>query len=178
MIKKISNFKFQISNFGFTLIELLVVVAVMAIMGGVVANLFFQILKGATKAQLSTEIKQNGDYTLSLMGKMIRNAKQVTSECKGEPADAIVIQNQDDKLTTFACLGTGDEVKIASNSERLTSSKVRVSSSCQTFVKCTKTGLTPSLIEISFSLSQLGSPTRPEEAAAVDFKTSVSLRTY
>lgn len=176
---------YHIPGTGFTLIELLVVVAVMAIMGVVTANLFFQTLKGATKAQLLTEIKQNGDYTLSLMGKMIRNAKNIEEtfpenpswKCDSSNRPDIKITNQDGGTTYFNCTGSGDNTHIASNAARLTSSRVRVSSDCN-LIKCTRTGSAPPIVEISFSLSQLGSPTRPEEAAAVNFRTSVSLRTY
>jgi prepilin-type N-terminal cleavage/methylation domain-containing protein len=172
------------SKAGFTLIELLVVTAMMAMVGMVVTNLFFQTLKGANKAGILKEIKQNGDYTLSLMTEMIRNAKGVTSDCNGAAVSSIAIKNQDDRLTTFHCCGSPDFL-IASESgglvcsqARLTSNKVQVSSVCDNFITCTKTGSSPALVTISFSLSQAGFPTRPEEQATADFKTTVSLRTY
>jgi len=165
-------------HLGFTLIELLVVVVVMAVIGTTVAGLFFQTLKGSTKATVIKEVRQNGDYALSVMEKMVRNAREVVSDCNGAPAASLTIKNQDNNQTTFAC----EAVKIASNSAAnsaaLTSAKVRVSSDCANFFTCTKDGSSPPLVEIKFSLSQAGSPTRPEEQASVDFRTTVSLRTY
>lgn len=166
---------------GFTLIELLVVVAILATVGVVAANMFFQTLKGASKAEVEKRVKQEGDYAISIMGGMIRNAKDIEEVfpwvCDGSNRPNITIRSQDDGITLFECSGGGDNARIASNSARLTSTRVRVSSDCN-FIKCTRTGSTPPMIEIKFSLSQVGSPTRPEEQAQVNFQTTVSLRSY
>jgi len=176
---------YNILNIGFTLIELLVVVAILATVGIVSANMFFQTLKGSTKAELTKQVKQEGDYAISIMEKMIRNAKSVESNClsTGVVGSSIMIKNPDQEITTFECTGSGDEAHIASSSAtatvtRLTTNKVKVLSDCGQFVKCTQSGPSPPVVEVKFSLSQLGSPTRPEEQATVNFQTTVSLRNY
>lgn len=162
---------------GFTLVELLVVVTILATVGVLATNMFFQILKGASKTEVLKRVKQEGNYALSVIEKMSRNALEVEdmkSVCDGNYRSSLTIKNQDEATTSFSCTGT----TIASNSADLTSSQVRVSSDCNQFIKCTQTGSAPAVVEIKFSLSQAGSPTRPEEKASVDFQTTVSLRNY
>jgi len=162
---------------GFTLIELLVVVAIMGTVGVMVSNLFFQTLKGSTKAELLKTVKQEGDYAISLMERTIRNAKAVESACVvgGSVVSSITVTNQDDTSTSFEC--DAGNTKITLDGSDLTSSAVVVSG-CNSFITCTRSGSTPPIVKISFSLSQAGSSTRPEEQASVDFQTTVSLRNY
>jgi len=166
---------------GFTLIELLVVVAILATVGMVTATAFFQALKGASKAELTKQVKQEGDFAISVMERMIRNAKSV--DCTGSFGDSLRITNQDGNQTTFHCCSVSSLIASESGTltcgeARLTSSKVVVSSYCNQFIRCTQTGSAPPVVEIRFSLSQLGSSARPEERASMDFQTTVSLRTY
>jgi len=76
---RISNFKFQISNFqkGFTLIELLVVIMVLTTVGLVVGNIISVSLRGANKVNTLTSVKQNGNYTMYQIGKVLRYAKSL-----------------------------------------------------------------------------------------------------
>lgn len=160
---------------GFTLIELLVAVGVMAIVGGLATIILFTTLRSASKSDVMVEVKQNGDYALSVMGRMIRNAKAV-SVCTGA-SNSLTITNPDDKVTTFTTQTIDSLVKISSNSGNfLTSDKVTVVGNIN--FTCTKPTNTPPFITIRFSLSQSGTATRPEEKAQVDFQTTVSLRTY
>ena len=178
---KFLNSKYYTLNTGFTLIELLVTVAILGTAGVIAANMFFQTLKGVSKAEIEKIVKQEGDYTISVMERMIRNSKNVVdadSVCDDSDRANITITNQDDSTSFFECAGSGDNAHIASNSARLTSNKVRVSSDCNSFVKCTQLGSAPPVLEIKFNLSQAGSPTRPEEQASVNFQTTVSLRNY
>lgn len=154
---------------GFTLVEMLVVVGLMILVGGMAVGLFFQTLKGASKTEILKEVKQNGDYALGVMERMIRNAQEIQT-CS---AAAIKIKNPDGNTTEFSLSGSGNQ--IASNSGKLTGSNVAASG--LSFI-CNST-VTPPVVEISFTISQTGSPTRPEEEKAqVSFKTTVSLRTY
>ncbi len=64
---------------GFTLIEILMVVFLLGIIVVIGSNLFFSILKGASKAEITKEVKQNGDYALAVMERHLRNASSVES---------------------------------------------------------------------------------------------------
>lgn len=155
---------------GFTLIELLVAIGIMVTVGALASGLFFTILKQSSKTNILTEVKQNGDYAISVMERMIRNAAGVESSCPGS-GNSLIIRNPDGETTQFSLSGT----QIASTGGMLTGNKVSASNLSFT---CTRTLGKPDIVSISFTLSQPGTPTRPEERALMDFQTTVSLRTY
>lgn len=166
---------------GFTLIELMVVVVILAIVAILVVNLFFSTLKGATKTTVLNEVKQNGDYAISTMERLVRNAQTITSSCDGSSSTAVKILSQDNQETTFDCSGGMQQIASTSSlgTVYLTNDKVRLVSETCSFI-CQKPSLGPQILKIGFSLSQAGqeSGLRPEEKAQINFKTTVSLRTY
>jgi prepilin-type N-terminal cleavage/methylation domain-containing protein len=64
---------------GFTLIEILVVIAIIGILTGITSDIFIQIIRGSNKANVVTEIKQNGDNILNQLERTIRNAEEITA---------------------------------------------------------------------------------------------------
>lgn len=62
-------------NLGFTLIELLVVIGVLIVIGTVSAQIVTSSLRGTNKTNLIESIRQNGNYTISQMGKTIEYAQ-------------------------------------------------------------------------------------------------------
>lgn len=176
-INKAQKSKRKAQNFGFTLVEMLVVVGVVAVVGMMAVNLFFATLKGSTKTAVLNEVKQNGDYALSVMEKMVRNAKSL-SPLTGQTG-TITIINPDGGTTRFSCLLDGSVRKIASNSAALTSQNVTLASCPADLFTVTTVAGKPSVVTIKFTLIQATvSPSRPEERASMDFQTTVSLRTY
>lgn len=160
----------EIKKGGFTLVELLVVVGILATVGTMVANLFLSNLRTAAKTKALSEVKQNGDYALAVMKRMIRNAKEV-SPCPGS-GPPLTILNPDDDTTIFDC----PDNQIASNSGIfLTSSKLQVSN-CS-FV-CEKPPYKPAVITITFTLKKGGASLGKEFTAEIPFQTTVSTRTY
>lgn len=168
---------------GFTLIELLVVTAIILVIIGVISNLFFSSLRGSTRTTLLNEAKQNGDYALSTMERMIRGSVKLVTACSSTPVSLteITIKNSDGGETTFVC-PTSPEVRIASNSATtvgyLTSSRVAVIN-CS--FSCVKSGSTSSaMVKIIFSVTQgLVTPAvtfRPEENVSLKYETSVIIR--
>lgn len=169
----------MIKKDGFTLIELLITIAILGIIGGVGSAIFFTSLKTTSKAEIAKEVKQNGDYALTIMERMIRNAKSVSS-CTGGTVTSLLITNQDGGQTTFAFnLGT----KIASVSSvplgtyYLTNDKVILTGIANNFT-CMRVVNRPDTVRINFSLSQANAAARAEETANTTFQTTVSLRTY
>lgn len=67
-------------NYGFTLIEILVVFGILALIGGLTSDLFASVLKGAIKANTVNEIKQNGNYALHYIERVVRNSNYVYSD--------------------------------------------------------------------------------------------------
>lgn len=158
---------------GFTLVELLVVVGIMAIVGTMTANLFLSNLRTAAKTKALTEVKQNGDYALEVMRRMIRNAREIKSSCPGS-GTSLMILNPDENTTTFDCSGA----QIASNTATfLTSGKLEVKSGSCSFV-CEKPLSKPAVVTITFTLKKGEASLGKEFTAEIPFQTTVSTRTY
>jgi len=162
---------------GFTLIEIIVVVGILGIIMIMGSNLFFSILRGSTKTKILQLVKQNGDYAISVMGRMIRNARSVSGS-----GSSITIVNPDGRPTTFSCsdLDANGANEISSNSARLINDEVKVINNCSNVfsVIAGEVGTRPDVVTINFTLSQAGVTTRPEERASVNFQTTISLRNY
>jgi prepilin-type N-terminal cleavage/methylation domain-containing protein len=176
-IAKVFFSKKQRTSEGFTLIEVLVTTAIFIVIVTIGTNSFMTIMRNAAKTKVISLIKLEGNYSLSAMERMIRNARQVMS-CG---SDAVTIENPDHNLTTFRFCGNPDNL-IASQSGSLTCSQARLTSD-QTVLEsgaftCSPpaTELTPYVVGISFTLRQAGTSTRVEDLAAIDFQTTVSLR--
>ncbi len=161
---------------GFTLIEVLMVVFVMGTVLVVSGNLFFSVLKGASKTELTKQVKQNGDYALGVMERSIRNAKSIKT-CSSVN---LMIINQDGSETEFKPLAENDVVKIASGSSALTGKDVTLGQNYpgSLYFDCDSISLTPPKVTVSFTLRQKGASTRPEEQASLSFQETISLRTY
>lgn len=165
-------------NIGYTLIELLIVVAILGTVGFAATQIFFTVLQSTAKADLTREVKQNGDYALSIMERAIRNATSLdnVNPCPFPPPSRSSLQINNPgtpaTTTTFSLSGT----RINSTGGTLTSDKVSASNLSFT---CTKFNGKPDLVTISFTLTQANtSATRPEETARMNFQTTVSLRNY
>jgi len=161
---------------GFTLIEMMIVVSLLGIIAVVGSGAFFSILRGSTKTKTLQMVKQNGDYAISVMERMIRNARALVSPTEDSTVTSIKIKNPDGKETTFSC--GGPQATIASNGASLLSSEVKVNN-CNIFeVTVGQPEIRPAVVKINFNLSPEVSSTRPEEQATVNFQTTVTLRNY
>lgn len=173
---------------GFTLIEVLMVVFLLGIVVVIGSNLFFSILKGASKAEITKEVKQNGDYAMNVMERMMRNAQEIVQNSDGQictpTMNKIKITNPDGNRTEFKCILQDEVTKIASSSAsgtgNLTGKNVTLGTSCSAAslsFSC-DSSKNPPVVNISFDLSQKGTGLRPEEKAQIHFQTTVGLRTY
>ena len=72
-LTKMKNLKLKIKNFenGFTLIELLVSLLVLISVGVVTVGILTSSLRGATKANVVNNIRQNGSYAIIQMSRVI-----------------------------------------------------------------------------------------------------------
>lgn len=154
---------------GFTLIEMIVVTMIIGLLMVTVSAVFFATLRGSVKNQHLTEVKQNGNYALSVMERMLRNARGI-QDCTAGMHD-LTLTNPDGEVTTF----TFGADKIASNSSDLTTSRVIVSNGR---FDCLATLGQPDRVQIVFSVSQSSTSVRPEEQATANFQTTVTLRNY
>jgi prepilin-type N-terminal cleavage/methylation domain-containing protein len=180
------------SNKGFTLLETLIAVSVMATIGSLIAQVFFTTTRTNTKTEALKEVKQNGDFALDVMTRMVRNSLSVSSSCAstGTTLGALDIQNSDGDTTEFGCYydDANKITRIASTSaatgttEYLTSINTTLGgASCAdannslSFV-CTSFPGDPDHIVITFRLAQRGVSIDQFEKANMQFQTTVSAR--
>ncbi len=164
----------------FTLIELLVVMGVFLAVAAVVGGILFSTLRGSQKSTTIDTVRENGNFALGSMTKMIRQAQNVTypTNCFAPiptPVSRIELTPGDGSNTTiFTCDDTSK--KIASNSSDLIdTTRVNLISGSCSFI-CTQTAGQPPSVRIKFRLSQAGTSSFSESQAALDFDTSVTLR--
>lgn len=168
---------------GFTFMEILVAAGIIALISGVSAQVFLTASRNAVKSDLIRNIKQNGEYSLEIMSRMIQSAKSI-SACTGAPSASFAIENADDGVTTFGCALDGAVTRIASGSATgtaflttagLTLGGPSCAQSSLIFLCTPKAGL-PATVRIIFSLSQIGDPVKNFEKATIPFQTTVTMR--
>ena len=163
----------MVKKTGFTLVEMLIVTAVFMLLGVLLVNSLFSILKSNTKAELMKEIRQSGSYALDVMSKMITNGIITDTNCSAANS-SIVIKNPDGGETTFEC--SGDPAYIASNSAQLTNIQQIKISSCSSVFQCEVIGENTRKVIINFVLRQKGSSPRPEDQAQQTFQRVIMVR--
>lgn len=174
---------------GFTLLEILVTVSVLMIVGILLTQVFVTTIRTSTKSEIAKEVKQNGDFALDSMTRMIQNAQDVTTDCvdTGSVGSTITIKNIDGGVTTFECKSYGNSTasavfRIASTSATsryLTGPNVTLTGAdCTNALNFTCTLLPSSKksVGISFSLAQKGTPRNLYDQASEKFTTTVTLR--
>lgn len=73
---KIKNLELRIkNNRGYTLVELLAVIVIMVVVGSIVATIIVNSLRGTSKTNVLNSVRQNGNYTILQMSKMIAYAQ-------------------------------------------------------------------------------------------------------
>ncbi len=171
---------------GFTIIEIVVTVGILAVVAVVGTNIFFTVLRSSSKSKVLTTVKQNGDYALSVMERMIRKSEKIVLNSDDQTCvlgmTKFKIVNLDQQETEFEFVDMDGDLSngydyVASNASRLTSDEVKITN--PTF-DCTKdSDFIPSSITIKFTVSQntVATP-RPEEDASVDFQTTIVTRNY
>ena len=195
-LKKRLKFSFggagQEGGAGFTLIETLMVVFLMGIVLVAGGNIFFGIMKGASKAEVQREIKQNGEYALAIMERMIRNSIGIEDCSTGV---SLTIRSPGpsggptSNQTIFQLVADNDVDKIASSSGAPVASNLfltgdNVNTASLTFTCYPEDFASPEDIRrigINFTLTPKGitaGEVPPEMYAEINFQTSISLRNF
>lgn len=150
---------------GFTLIELLVVLSIIALISVATGNIFYSTLRTSSKTQISSDLKQKGNYALAVMERMIRGAKE--AECVTNQQLRIVYK--DDLETIFICSG-GSNGEIASSSAH--SSTLLSPINCDNFNFICN----PPQVNINFTVNQNPTNPLPFKRSEIEFQTTVTAR--
>ncbi len=190
-IKKISLFIrliFNLArlNYGFTLVELLVAITLVGIIGVLVTQAFIIGLNAQAKSEVMKEVKQNGDYAISVIEQMVRNARDITGQsCNETSSLGFTIENQDGYATTFACSSENSNISSISatlegeiiSAVSLTTNKVTVTN-CSFRIVCPTPPVSPKYVFVNFTISQLGESVPVRSRASQEYQTTISLRNY
>jgi type II secretory pathway pseudopilin PulG len=180
---QITNFKLQIQTskisiinwkfpLGFTLIELLISMTILILIGSVMIIIFFSAIRGTNKSQSMILLRQDGNYALTQMTKLVRLAKNV--RCTATDTKSVIITAADYNIdTTLRCSTVADT--ISSESANGTFYLIRnpqktVISACSFTCGTTGTKLSQ-FVAFSFTLA---SP--DPKLGSADFSTTVLLR--
>lgn len=169
---------------GFTLIELLVVTALSIIIIIGAASLFFTSIINNAHKDVITTVKQEGDYALSQMEFLLRNATRLESNPSTPTAPdctpgmkTITFRSQDNGITTLAVVNN----KIASSSGAqtvyLTSDAVTLSDQDPLF-ECQQVSNVGGYIQIHFALTKQNTDFSVPNTVTNTFTTSVNLRSF
>ncbi len=190
---KISNFKFQISNFksGYTLVELLAVTSIIVIVSGLIVGVLYSTLRGGNKTRITNDVSQNANYALSVISNTAINAQSVTevggsgvSDCTANPSGtSIEFEQQDGRFIRFSCDALSES--IASSSAGVTTylidnNAVRVDPATCSF-SCIQRNANPyaqPIITVSFTVSQRAGTSTFENIASSSTSASITMRNY
>lgn len=163
----------QSSN-GFSLIEILVVLSIFVVIAVIANQVFFSTLRGGSKSEATTLVKQEGNYALSVIERGLQSAQSVTSVCNdpGVSLSSIGYLDSTGASASFSCQ-TG-YVASGSANLRLTTDKVTlVANSCKFY--CFKEGGVAT-VSAQFTLKRAGTGLSPREQTQLEFKTRILLR--
>lgn len=163
------------SQKGFTIFEILLVTVLFVVISLVANQAFFSTLRGGTKSQVTTIVKENGNYAVSVMQRALLSAKNIAVSPACGPQQ-VYYNDFNGTTSSFACINTGASGYIASGSAQLTSNEVAVTA-CS--ITCSTTGGVPSVL-FNFTLTQKAAAdtARPEQSDSFQVQTQVSLRNH
>lgn len=176
------NFSFKSkTDSGFSLIELLVGVAIMITTTTIVLSIIISSFRISSKTTASSIVRQNGNYTLSQVSRMLQFADSfegafvnagdstATACALGLTVNRIDIKYNKNDIS-FVC--TNSDITIDGKSS-INTNNIQVSS-CS-FI-CTQPGSEGPVIKINFDLTTGDLNTPIENRASVNFSTTVKMR--
>lgn len=175
MIRKVLSFNKAVdgislkNNRGISLVEVMVVVTVFSILAIISTRAVLLTLRGSQKSDAAASVRENLDFALSVMERLIRNAATVscTSNLRVDYTD------QNGEAAYFSCENVGESGYIASSSARLTSTEVSVTA-CNITCVSSEAGIPPSVeMDVTAKNKEEGT-----YGAQVSAATKILLRTY
>lgn len=164
--------KLGFGNFGYSLIEMLVVVFIFTIVALIISQSIGTSLKNSRKSEDVSIVKENIEYALSTMERLLRNAKRI--DCITPNKTRLEYIDENDKKASFVCMENSYIASVsASASVRLTSPEVDITNTnCEIFsYDCDGK-------DISISVTAKRTGKEGAEAQTVTYKTRILLRSY
>lgn len=153
---------------GISLIEILVVVTIFAILGILVTRSVILTLQGSQKSVGLVSVRENLDYSMSIIERQIRNADAV--DCVNSTGTNLIYTDQYGRSSTFSCNGS----TVASGSGILTNDAVRVTGCTFTCVAATSTNQP----YVDISLTGQSATLTGAQNSSVTTNTRIYLRDY
>lgn len=165
--------------------------SIASIVGILITQVFFTTTRSNTKTELLKDVKQNGEFALGQIERLIHNAQGIVSTCSvsGTQLTSLVITNPNNDTTTIGCMYDATEgvTRIAStsgsgNTEYLTSSSITIGgTSCADINNslsfyCAAHPDEPPSIRIQFSLQKKGIQLDQTEKSTASFQTTITAR--
>lgn len=156
---------------GLSLIEILVVITIFAVLGVIISSSVILTIQGTKKTEALIRVRENVNYSLSVMDRNLKNANSITS-CTD--SQSIAYLDQYGRSSTFSCVGVGsDNAYIASGSSRLTASSTKIISCSIICVQPADLSQPPS---ITVSVSAKDSLFSGSQSASISAQTEIYLR--
>lgn len=152
---------------GISLIEILVVVTIFAFLGIIISSSIILTLQGSKKSESVVTVRENLDYSMSIIERQIRNADSIT-DCS---TNIINYVDQFGKTSSFSIA----DFAVASGSAILTSDAVKITSN-SSFNCYLATPNTQPYIDII--LTAQSATLTGAQASSVTTTTRIYLRTY
>lgn len=182
---------------GFTLVEVLVVMGILSIAVGSSLVFLTSVIKGSNQANVTAEVKQNGQIVLDSLERQVRNATgaEVVS------TNFIKLTRSGESPLYIKCfpnvvgvsngwIGTveipeptipadADFTSLTNNTELVSGVDINCFTSPPGFDVIPASSTAPSIVIISFSVNQgINAPSRQDFLANAQFQTTISLRQY
>jgi len=157
---------------GLSLIEILIVITIFAVIGLLSTRSVFLTLRSAKKSDSMIRVRENVNYSFSVIERQLRNAESIT--CPNPSFNRLDYISLEGTATSFACATSGQDKYVASGSGRLTSSDITVTNCSFT---CTQADINNPpyvniIVEAEDNISQ------SEEKGRVSIQTQIVLRNY
>lgn len=158
---------------GMSLIEILIVVGIFAILGVITTNSVLLSLRSARKSESQQKVRENLNYTLSIIERNVRGAQSITT-CPNIDPLVLDYKSADNIDTTFSCVSVGTDGYVASGSARLTADDIAITS-CS--ITCSQTDVNnPPVVKVM--LEGTSKSTQGAENVIVPAQTEITLRNY
>lgn len=183
MNMRISEYTNKRMEFGFTLIEMMVVICLLGLILSTVTVFFLSTMNTTAKAEVIKEVRQNGNYAISMMEGMIRSSLRVSSPCSEAGTEnsgqGLSLINASGGSYAFVFDIPTKRIGLSNNdvgtTSFLTSTNVEVSGFS---VICSQSPGKPAKINLKFSLVQTNSTTSRTKPVSLDFEDSILMKNF